>query len=61
VVARETPADQSPMEKQKTAEHEAKFSNPFRAAARGFINDVIEPGETRAFLIGSLELFKTKH
>jgi propionyl-CoA carboxylase beta chain len=56
-----TPADRAPMEKQKTAEYEAKFSNPFRAAARGFIDDVIEPGETRAILIRSLELLKTKH
>ena len=49
------------VEEQKTAEYEAKFSNPFRAAARGFIDDVIEPSETRRVLIGALELLKTKH
>jgi propionyl-CoA carboxylase beta chain len=27
----------------------------------GFIDDVIEPGETRGLLIRSLELLRTKH
>jgi propionyl-CoA carboxylase beta chain len=45
----------------KTKEYEEKFSNPFRAAARGFIDDVIEPSETRGLLIRSLEVLKTKH
>jgi len=45
----------------KAREYEEKFSNPFRAAARGFIDDVIEPSETRRVLIRSLELLKTKH
>jgi propionyl-CoA carboxylase beta chain len=48
------------VEREKTAEYEAKFSNPYRAAARGFIDDVIEPGETRGLLIRSLELLKSK-
>jgi len=49
------------MEERKTKEYEEKFSNPYRAAARGFIDDVIEPRETRGALIRSLELLKTKH
>jgi propionyl-CoA carboxylase beta chain len=49
------------VEQEKTAEYEAKFSNPYKAAARGFIDDVIEPGETRGLLIRSLELLRTKH
>jgi propionyl-CoA carboxylase beta chain len=55
------PAARAAVEAQKTAEYEAKFSNPYRAAARGFIDDVIEPSETRRVLIRSLELLKTKH
>jgi propionyl-CoA carboxylase beta chain len=54
-------AARAAVEKQKTAEYEAKFSNPFKAASRGFIDDVIEPSETRRVLIGALELLKTKH
>jgi propionyl-CoA carboxylase beta chain len=57
----EKAVDPAAMEKQKAAEYEATFSNPYKAAARGFIDDVIEPSETRALLIRSLELLKTKH
>jgi propionyl-CoA carboxylase beta chain len=54
-------ASRAAVEKEKTAEFEEKFSHPYKAAARGFIDDVIEPSETRAILIRSLELLKTKH
>jgi len=37
-----------------------KFANPFIAAQRGYIDDVIEPFETRARIISGLELLKTK-
>ncbi len=49
------------MEAQKTAEYEEKFNNPYKAAARGFIDDVIEASRTRPLLIRSLELLKSKH
>ena len=52
--------DPAATEAQKAAEYEATFSNPYRAAARGFIDDVIEPGDTRAMLIRSLELLRSK-
>jgi propionyl-CoA carboxylase beta chain len=32
---------------ERTAEYEARFANPFVAASMGFIDDVIEPRETR--------------
>ena len=32
-------------------EYQEKFANPYRAAARGFIDEVIEPRETRRKLI----------
>jgi propionyl-CoA carboxylase beta chain len=57
----EAAADPAAMRAQKTREYEEKFSNPFRAAARCFVDDVIEPSETRSILIRSLELLKTKH
>jgi propionyl-CoA carboxylase beta subunit len=40
--------------------YEAEFANPYVAAARGFIDDVIRPSETRPRLIASLELLADK-
>jgi propionyl-CoA carboxylase beta chain len=54
-------ADPKAMEAQKAAEYEATFNNPYKAAARGFVDDVIEASRTRPMLIRSLELLKTKH
>ena len=53
-------ADPAAVEAQRTAEYEGTFNNPYKAAARGFVDDVIEPGETRGILVRSLELLKTK-
>jgi propionyl-CoA carboxylase beta chain len=57
----EKAADPRAVEAQKTAEYEEKFNNPYNAAARGFIDDVIEARSTRPLLIRSLELLKSKH
>jgi propionyl-CoA carboxylase beta chain len=53
--------DPAAFEREKTAEYEDTFNNPYKAAARGFLDDVIEPHATRPLLIRSLELLKTKH
>ena len=37
-----------------------KFANPYVAAERGYIDDVIHPHETRERLISGLELLSTK-
>ncbi len=42
------------------AEYRAKFANPYVAAARGYIDDVIEPHETRPRLINALEMLANK-
>ena len=42
------------------AEYEERFANPYTAAARGYIDDVIEPSETRARLIDALEMLDGK-
>ncbi|MDQ3128920.1 MAG: acyl-CoA carboxylase subunit beta [Chloroflexota bacterium] len=42
------------------AEYERKFANPYIAAARGYVDDVIRPSETRPRLIAALELFADK-
>jgi propionyl-CoA carboxylase beta chain len=41
-------------------EYRAKFANPFVAAHRGFIDDVIMPRETRARVARSLEMLRNK-
>ncbi len=46
--------------KRLVAEYEAEFANPYIAASRGFIDDVILPRETRPRLIGALEMLADK-
>ncbi|MBI3941377.1 MAG: acyl-CoA carboxylase subunit beta [Chloroflexi bacterium] len=42
------------------AEYQQRFNNPYVAAGRGLIDDVIEPRDTRRVLIRSLELTLSK-
>jgi propionyl-CoA carboxylase beta chain len=44
----------------REAEYKAKFANPFVAGARGFIDDVIMPNETRKRICRSLAMLKNK-
>ncbi|KAB1187817.1 MULTISPECIES: acyl-CoA carboxylase subunit beta [Haloferax] len=41
-------------------EYREEFANPYTAADRGFVDDVIEPGETRKRLIADLQMLKSK-
>ena len=41
-------------------EYRQKFANPYVAAERGYIDDVIEPKETRPRLINALEMLSNK-
>ena len=42
------------------AEYETQFANPYVAAARGYVDDVILPHETRPRLIAALEMLADK-
>jgi propionyl-CoA carboxylase beta chain len=44
----------------KIDEYTKAFANPYRAAARGFIDDVIDPRDTRPRLIDALRVLETK-
>src|SRR6202000_3514226 len=44
----------------RTEEYRQKFANPFVAGARGFIDDVILPRDTRARLCRSLAMLRDK-
>jgi acetyl-CoA carboxylase carboxyltransferase component len=46
--------------KELIAEYIEKFANPYIAANRGYIDEVIEPRHTRARLISALEMLKNK-
>jgi propionyl-CoA carboxylase beta chain len=41
-------------------EYKERFSNPYAAAARGFVDDVIDPRETRLKVISALEMLQNK-
>ena len=41
-------------------DYKARFANPYSAAERGYIDDVIVPHETRPQLITALETLQTK-
>ena len=45
---------------EKEAEYAAKFANPYRAAQRGFIDEVIEPKLTRRKLIKAFAMLENK-
>jgi acetyl-CoA carboxylase carboxyltransferase component len=38
------------------ADYSEQFANPYVAAARGYLDDVIEPGDTRPMLIRALRV-----
>src|SRR5438552_19201211 len=42
----------------RTEEYREKFANPFVAASRGFIDDVIEPATTRLRLCRALAMLR---
>jgi len=44
----------------KTREYREKFANPYVAAERGYVDEVIEPRDTRARLTAALEILRTK-
>jgi len=45
---------------ERTEEYREKFANPFVAGARGFIDDVIDPADTRARLCRDLAMLRNK-
>jgi propionyl-CoA carboxylase beta chain len=45
---------------EKVAEFTEKFANPYIAAERGFVDEIIEPKYTRRKLIAALRMLNTK-
>jgi acetyl-CoA carboxylase carboxyltransferase component len=48
------------MREEKIKEYREKFANPYRAASRGYIDDVIDPKFTRPKIISALRVLESK-
>ena len=46
--------------KEKIAEYKQKFANPYVAASYGYVDAVIQPSETRDYIVHALEMCKNK-
>jgi acetyl-CoA carboxylase carboxyltransferase component len=45
---------------EKVAEYEEKFNNPYRAAEMGYVEDVIEPAQSRQRLVSAFDMLESK-
>jgi propionyl-CoA carboxylase beta chain len=52
--------DEAAVRRQKVDEFRERFANPFIAAERGYVDDVIEPRETRPRVIRALRMLENK-
>ena len=53
-------ADPEARKAELVEEYTEKFANPYEAAERGFVDDVIDPADTRAKLAAGLKLLESK-
>jgi acetyl-CoA carboxylase carboxyltransferase component len=62
IFRREIEASPEPTKRQAEliAEYDERFLNPYQAAERGYVDDVIDPRETRGMLIRALTMLRTK-
>ena len=59
IIFRQDIGDEEKIEK-RTNEYREKFANPFIAASRGYIDDIVLPYQTREKLCHSFEMLKNK-
>jgi propionyl-CoA carboxylase beta chain len=62
IFKKEIEASENPVQKleEKVAEYAEKFANPYGAAARGFIDEIIDPSTTRIKLIKAFTMLQNK-
>jgi propionyl-CoA carboxylase beta chain len=62
IFAKEINQSENPEETraQKIEEYRKKFANPYVAASKGMVDDVIDPRETRIKIVQALEMLKNK-
>lgn len=56
----EAAADKEEARQELVQQYREKYANPYIAAARGWIDEVINPVQTRAYLLKGLEMMETK-
>jgi propionyl-CoA carboxylase beta subunit len=56
----ESAADPEARRQELVDDYQQKFANPYVAAARGYVDEVIEPRHTRQKLIAALDMLKNK-
>jgi acetyl-CoA carboxylase carboxyltransferase component len=52
--------DPAATRKQLIDDYEARFANPYVAASRGYVDEVIDPRDTRIRIIRALEMLRNK-
>ncbi|MCI4335777.1 MAG: acyl-CoA carboxylase subunit beta [Thermoplasmata archaeon] len=55
-----TPAEKPALRARLVGDYQVEFLNPYLAAERGYIDDVIDPADTRARLVAGLKLLASK-
>jgi propionyl-CoA carboxylase beta subunit len=53
-------ADPEAVRRQKVAEFREKFANPYVAADRGFVDEILEPRHTRRRIVSALAMSRNK-
>jgi acetyl-CoA carboxylase carboxyltransferase component len=53
-------ADRTARRTELVEEYTERYANPYIAAERGYVDDVIDPADTRRVLVHSLELLRSK-
>jgi acetyl-CoA carboxylase carboxyltransferase component len=56
----ETAAEPETRRAELIEEYTERFANPYIAAERGYVDDVIDPRDTRRVLVRSLAMLRTK-
>jgi len=60
IFRKEIAEDEGEKRMELVREYRERFANPYVAAEKGYIDDVIEPAETRPMLVSALEILATK-
>jgi len=62
IFKKEIKASDNPEEKRQEMieEYRSKFSNPYIAASRGYVDDIIDPSATRPMIISALQMLESK-
>jgi methylmalonyl-CoA decarboxylase alpha subunit len=56
----ENAKDPAAMRQKKIDEYEAEFATPYKAAERGYVDDIIEPSATRPRLVDAFNMLESK-